>query len=385
MTSKRPLVLAGYGLSAAVRPCIALAGALWHVIGLRALDRVGKGLRSGPRDAILAASVGPDDRAAAFGFHRAMDHAGAVIGPLLALALLSLAGLELRTIFAISAIPGALAVLAIVTLVRERPGEPPPAEAAPLVDRRALAGVLVPLGLFTLGSASDVFLLLKAGEAGAPTEAMPLLWMALHVVKSLASYPGGRLADRYGRRGALGAGWLLFAAVYAALAFTADRTLAIALILASGLRYGLTEGAEKALVAEIVPSARLGTGFGWYHGTLGALVPGERAARSRGDRGAPPRTAPGRASPNMTGATCAHQVGCLRSIQGESCNRSIVCSSWSWSAIRTFATSSSTSSPLHGRVRRGRRPGARTRVRAHARRAHHRDPGTAARRPGPVP
>jgi len=138
-------------------------------------------------------------------------------------------------------------------------------------DRRLLR-FLVPLGLFTLGNASDVFLLLKAGGTRAPLAALPLLWMGLHVVKAAASVPGGRLADRIGRRRVIAAGWVFYAAVYAAFAFAESPAAIAGLFLVYGLYHGLTEGAEKALIAELAPRRRQGTAFGWYHFTLGMLT-----------------------------------------------------------------------------------------------------------------
>jgi MFS family permease len=271
---RRPFVLAGYSVSSVSRPLVALAGAAWHVLGVRILDRTGKGLRSSPRDALLAASVPPGQRGAAFGLHRAMDHAGAVVGPLIAFAILTWWTRDLRTLFWLSAIPGALAVVALLLAVRESPAggrdhdarvEPP--ETVPPAG--GLVRVLAPIGLFTLGNASDLFLLLKASESRASLTTLPLLWMGLHVVKSIASVPGGRLADVFGRRRLIAAGWIVYAAVYVGFAFAEGRAAIWALFVVYGIHHGLTEGAERALVAELVPTASRGTGFGWYHLTVG--------------------------------------------------------------------------------------------------------------------
>jgi MFS family permease len=269
----RPLIAAGYALSAAARPLIALAAAPWHVLALRVADRVGKGLRTSPRDALIAASVAPAQRGAAFGLHRSMDHVGAVIGPLAATAALAFWTDNLRLVFALAAIPGAAAVLLVLLAVREAqvatPRREPVLSAAPPAG--GLARLLVPLGIFTLGNASDVFLLLKAGAAGAPHQVLPLLWMALHVVKSIASFAGGPLADRWGRRRTIALGWLVYAAVYVALAFAESQAAIWTLFVAYGLYHGLTEGPERALVAEIVAPQGRGAGFGAYHLTLGGL------------------------------------------------------------------------------------------------------------------
>ena len=175
VAKRKPLVLLGYGLSAATRPVIALATAPWHVLAARFTDRIGKGVRSSPRDALLAASAPPELHASAFGLHRAMDHLGAVVGPLCAAGFLAFVSQDLRTLFWLTAIPSAAAVLIVMVAVREPPAtsSPPPAPASG--TSRPLLRLLVPLGLFTLGNASDVFLLLKAGAERAPLTTLPLL------------------------------------------------------------------------------------------------------------------------------------------------------------------------------------------------------------------
>jgi MFS family permease len=275
MGRHRPLIAGGYLLSSSARPLIALAGAAWHVLALRLVDRVGKGLRTSPRDALIAASVPPAHRGAAFGLHRSMDHAGAVIGPLIAAVLLALWTENLRLVFALTAVPGAAAVLIILLGVREAQASESRSPHDPLEHSRPTHGLwrlFLPLGLFTLGNASDVFLLLKAGAAGAPLVTLPLLWMGLHVVKTVASIPGGILADRWGRRKTVALGWLVYAAVYTALAFAESQAAIWALFIAYGAYHGLTEGPVRALIAEIVAPHRRGTGFGTYHLLLGGLT-----------------------------------------------------------------------------------------------------------------
>jgi MFS family permease len=270
---RRPLVLAGYGLSTVARPLVAVAGAPWHVLVVRVTDRVGKGIRSSPRDALIAGSVGPDDRGAAFGFHRAMDHAGAVIGPLLALAALWLWPGDLRTVFALAAIPGVFAVMAIAIGVREAAPTAPPAAQAPLgKPPPELRGLLAAVALFTLGNASDVFLLLRAGGEVGSTTTLPLLWMAFHVVKVASSLLGGRLSDRIDRRRVILAGWIVYALVYAAFAYVEDPLAVAALFVVYGTYHGLTEGAERALVADLAPAGARGTAFGWYNLVVGLLA-----------------------------------------------------------------------------------------------------------------
>jgi len=272
---RRPFVIGGYGLASVARPFVAVATAASHVLAVRVADRVGKGLRTSARDALIAGSVDADQRGAAFGLHRAMDHTGAVLGPLIAFGFLLAWPSDLRTLFWLTAIPGAAAVAVVVFGVREAAVDTAPAQASgnsdgPRDDR--LLRLLLPLGLFTLGNASDLFLLLKAGATRTPLVTLPLLWMGLHVVKMLASIPGGRLSDRWGRARTISLGWIFYAAIYAGFAFAESQAAIWALFVAYGIYHGLTEGAERALVAELVPSTRWGSGFGWYHLTLGGLT-----------------------------------------------------------------------------------------------------------------
>ncbi len=271
-----PLVLVGYALATVTRPFISVAQSAWQVVGLRLIDRVGKGIRGAPRDALLAGSVAPSIRGRAFGFHRAADHLGAVIGPIAAWVLLQQFHLTLRTVFMLSVVPGLLAVLTILVAVRDPAG--PPRDASDAVPRsahdstpmpRRFWGVLGVLLLFTLGNSSDAFLLLRAQQLGVPIAMLPLLWAAHHVIKSIASVPGGALSDRIGRRTVLLAGWGWYAAVYAGFALATTATHIWMLFLAYGVYFGLVEGTEKALIADLAPESRRGTAFGWYNATMG--------------------------------------------------------------------------------------------------------------------
>lgn len=272
---RKPLVLAGYGIASLIRPLIGLAQSATQVLAIRVTDRVGKGIRGAPRDALIADSVDPAIRGRAFGFHRAADHLGAVIGPLLAFALLRWGGLELRDVFLLTAIPGALAVLAVIFGVREVPRET--AEASKKLDLRAPLGkrfwsFLAVLLIFTLGNSTDAFLLLRARDLGIDAALIPILWALLHVVKALSSTPGGALSDRIGRKPLLIAGWVLYAAVYFALSRADAAWQAWVLFAVYGVYFGLTEGVEKALVADLVPADRRGTAFGWYNLALGVAA-----------------------------------------------------------------------------------------------------------------
>jgi MFS family permease len=272
---RKRLTVIGYAIASLGRPLIAVAAVGWHVLAVRLLDRVGKGLRTAPRDALLAESVPEDRRGAAFGLHRAADHAGAVAGPLIASALLLALDGDLRTVFALAVIPGLLTVAVVAWKVRETApaARPPDAPAPPLPRLRELGPVLPRylgvLVLFTLGNASDAFLLLRASQVGVPTPYIPLLWGVLHVSKSAWSVWGGRWSDRVGARTAIVTGWLVYAAVYAGFAFVDAQWQVWALFVVYGLFFGLTEGPEKALVAGLAPAGLRGSAFGAYHAAIG--------------------------------------------------------------------------------------------------------------------
>ena len=269
---RKAIVAWGYGLSSLTRPLLAMALSPGHVLGIRFLDRIGKGIRTSPRDALIADSTPVAARGAAFGFHRAMDHLGAVVGPVLAFLLLPLVAGSYRAIFWLASIPAVLCVVAVVTVVREVPAQGPPTRLPLLTLRpydRRFKGFLLIVALFTLGNSSDAFLLLRAREAGVADAAIPLLWAALHVVKSASAFLGGILADRVGRRSAIVAGWLVYAAVYAGFAGVATAGQAWGLFLVYGLYFGLTEGGERALVADLVPPETRASAYGVYHTAIG--------------------------------------------------------------------------------------------------------------------
>jgi len=272
MGRKKPLVLAGYGLSAAMRPLVGFATAWGHVLAVRFSDRIGKGIRTSPRDALIAASAPVEDRGRAFGLQRAMDHMGAVVGPLVAFLLLSWAGLPLRTVFFLSAIPGAAAVAVLVFLVRDHRAPAAPPLGGKLGDGRlppAFRRYLLIVGLFTLGNASDAFLILRAVDAGVPAAYVPLLWGAFHAVKSSLSVPAGILSDRWNRKKVVVAGWIVYAVTYAAWGFVRGPAWMVALFLFYGLYAAATEGVERALVADFIPPEGRGTAYGWFHLVVG--------------------------------------------------------------------------------------------------------------------
>ena len=267
-----PMAFAGYAVAAAVRPLLALARTPWNVFAVRCVDRVGKGVRTSPRDKLLAASADAEHLAEAYSFHRGMDHLGAAVGPLVATALLLCWPGRLRLVFALAAIPGALA-LAVLFLVRED-RMPRPAASIPTVSLpehaerpagRVSPRLLSAIFVFTLGNSTDALLLLRAQGLGVRTELLPALWTMLHVVRAASSWPLGRIADRLGRRAALAAGWTWYALCYVGFAVASAPRHAWALFAAYGLVAGLTEGSERALVASSVPSDHRGRALGTYN------------------------------------------------------------------------------------------------------------------------
>ncbi len=265
---RKPLMIAGYGLSALTRPLIALASTGGHVFFARFIDRIGKGIRTSPRDALLAASVPADQRGAAFGVQRMMDNAGAVVGPLIAWSLLHWFTADFRTLFWIAVIPMIGAMIVLIFAAREQAPVTPSVTAAEAVAFTATPAFKNYLGavlLFTLGNSSDAFLLLRAQAVGVPVSFLPLLWMALHVVKSASSYPAGVLSDRIGRRGLIVGGWLVYALVYLGFGFASQVWHIWALFLLYGIFYGMTESTERALVADFYPDAQRGRAFGSFN------------------------------------------------------------------------------------------------------------------------
>lgn len=297
---RKPLALAGYALSSCVRPLTALAAAGWQVAALRLGDRIGKGVRTAPRDALLSESAPSCALGRAFSFHRLMDHAGAVAGPLVAGFLLSVMlghamlwgrGIEavgpgemaaLRWLFAAAAIPGLAATVSLWRLVQEKPrvaGTQAADRQRPLRRKSKLPSrfyfFLMAVALFTLGNSSDLFLIFYAQDRfGLGLGWVIGLWVGLHISKIIFSLPGGWLADRWGRRTAILVGWSIYAVVYTAMPFTSSLGATWALLLLYGAYFGMTEGAERALVADFAVAEDRGRAYGWYHCTIGfATVP----------------------------------------------------------------------------------------------------------------
>lgn len=273
--SRKRLVVVGYALAAIVRPLIGLATVPWHLFASRALDRIGKGIRTSPRDALIADSTPSAMRGRAFGFHRAMDHLGAAIGPLLAAVALFVWPGALRPLFLATLLPG-LAVIALLLSGLHEPNRPP-TEREPLrLTLRPFDGnfqlYLLALIIFTLGNSSDAFLLVRAGELGVPTVWLPLLWLAFHLVKSSGNLLTGRAVDRIGPRPLILAGWVIYAGVYLAFAMATTAWQAWSFFLLYGVFYAITEPAEKTLVTMLAGEERKGLAFGWFNFALGIAV-----------------------------------------------------------------------------------------------------------------
>ena len=263
---QRPLIIAGYGIATAVRPLIALAGSAWQVVAARVTDRIGKGLRSPARDAMIAQVTPPAARGRAFGFHRAADHLGAVAGSLAAWLLLS-RGAEVRSVIGWSVVPGAFAMLVLFRVLAGRrdggKAEHAPASSADPPIRRT-ADFWIPIGAMTLLIVSripETLLLLRLQDLGVAVSAIPLVWAGLHVVRSLAAYPGGWLSDRIGPRAMLAAAAVVFGAVLLVLAGDRSPTVAIAVFLVLGLVTGLSEASDRQVVAALARGGQ-GRAFG---------------------------------------------------------------------------------------------------------------------------
>ena len=266
----------GYGVTNVLRPLIGLATAPAQVLALRFVERTGKGLRTSPRDAIIADCTPVSERGRAYGFNRSMDHAGAMLGALIAFALMTWFSMPLGRIFLLSAIPGLLAVLCVVVGLSTAPDPTTESTAVPEISLSPFDSrfrcFLLAVGVFALGNSSDAFLLLRARELGISLAFLPLLWIMLHALKSLSSTPAGALSDHFGRRTLILLGWALYAAVYVGFAAAWLQWHAWVLFAGYGLYYGLTEGVEKAFIADVAPSDLRSTAFGVYHFTVGLVA-----------------------------------------------------------------------------------------------------------------
>jgi MFS family permease len=275
---RKPWVVGGYGLAAASRALIAVATMWPLVLVARLTDRTGKGARSAPRDAMISDVTPPEQRGRAFGFHRALDHTGAILGPLLAMVLLQF--LTLRQTFMASVIPGAIGVVMLAVLLRETNDErgrmneerkPSPGSSF-IPHRSSFYRAIAAISLFSLANSSDAFLLLQAHEAGVATSMLPMLWAAHHVIKSLFSTRAGALSDRVDRRWLLVSGWASYAVIYALFPFAHTLTSFVILFVLYAIPGTLSEGAERAWIADLVPAEARGKSFGVYYLANGLCV-----------------------------------------------------------------------------------------------------------------
>jgi len=271
---RKPFILAGYGLAGAVRPLIGFATAWPQVAAIRFADRVGKGIRTSPRDALIADVTPPERLGASYGLHRAMDNAGALLGPLIAAALLAV-GVAIRSVFLLALIPAIAVVIVVVKWVREPAGRHSPVGPRPSVLSHGkelgsgywwlLAAILV----FTLGNSTDAFLLLRLNDAGVSPAWIAVLWALLSGMKMVFALVIGPVSDRVGRKRMQVAGWALYAAIYLAMAVVSSTGAVIALFVAYGAYFGFTEPVERAWVAGLAPESLRGSAFGYYNAAIG--------------------------------------------------------------------------------------------------------------------
>src|SRR5436190_556879 len=290
--ARKPFLLFGYGVSGVAKAALALAASWPAVLGLRAADRVGKGLRNPPRDALIADSVEPAYYGAAFGFHRALDTLGAALGPLAAFAILAAAPGHYGRVFLWSAVPAALSLVVLAVFVRsatrERAQSRQSARAALAEVGRPLKSFLFVAGLFSLANSSIAFLILRAQGVGVPASRVPLIYFAYNLVYALLSYPIGHWTDSRGRRPALLAAYASFAILYGVLAATATPAWTIAVFVLLGVHSALLEGSQRAYVADLVPADRRASAYGLYYTVVGlALLPASAVAGWLWERAGP--------------------------------------------------------------------------------------------------
>jgi MFS family permease len=299
--ARKGFVVGGYAVASLVRPLIGVIFHPWQLLLIRVGDRLGKGLRTPPRDALIVDCTPPEKRGWAFGFQRGMDHLGAAVGPLLATVFLLFWPEQWRILFLCTVVPGLLVVVLLVFGLRETPSlisqpsspgsknqdqnecrsqslapHPSPLTLRPSSLLRSLNGFdrrfrryLITLVIFTLGNSSDAFLLVRAGELGVATAYLPLLWCVFHVFKGGGNWACGRLVDRWQPRVMIVLGWFLYAVIYFAFALAGAAWQMWLLFGAYAFFYALTEPAEKTLVANLAGQQQRGLAFGWFHFAVG--------------------------------------------------------------------------------------------------------------------
>jgi MFS family permease len=273
---RKPFIVAGYLIASISRPLIAFAKT-WHVVfALRFLDRMGKGIRTSPRDALIADVTSSEFRGSAYGIHRAMDHGGAIIGPLVASILLGYFGITLHNVFLLAAIPSLIGVSFLFLGIKESNIPKSELEKKPFRPIKDWGSLnpqfkifLIAIFIFTLGNSTDAFLLLRLSQGGVSISWIPILWAILHIIKMTSTYFFGKITDSFGKKKMIITGWIYFSLIYFGLAYFDTIAPLIFFFLAYGIFFGLVEPAERALVAEIVPNNLRGTAFGYFHGIIG--------------------------------------------------------------------------------------------------------------------
>jgi MFS family permease len=269
---RKPFVVLGYSIATVARPLTGLAASWIQVLAIRFSDRLGKGLRTPPRDALLADLAPAQSRGRAYGLQRAMDNAGGLVGPILAAVLLRFFIADERTLFLLAFVPGLLAVLLLLTRIHEKKREEP-ARAAPVEISaplsRPLWTAIAIFSLFTLANSTDAFLLLRARDCGVPLWQLPLLWGFFNGAKAAVGVPGGALSDRIGRVPTITLGWLIYALSYLGFAFVASAPAIWALFGFYALFFAASEGAERALIADLAGEKMRGRAFGVFHAAIG--------------------------------------------------------------------------------------------------------------------
>lgn len=277
LKKRKPIVFLGYSLSTIGKPFLFLATAGWHVLAVRFIDRVGKGIRTSPRDALVANSSSSEERGRAFGIQRAMDRMGAFLGPLVAFAILPLLNNNLRLLFLLAFIPAVIAVFIIIFFLKEKPHVSDSSKTAKPLSLRYLGKdfkmFVFVVAIFTLGNSSDAFLILRAKDLGVKTVLIPILWLMYNFVCSLSSIPLGHLSDKIGRRKTTLLGFCVYGVVYFGFAFSNSESHIWVFMGLYGIYYGLSEGVLRAYVADLVEDQSvLATAYGVYHTVVGLCM-----------------------------------------------------------------------------------------------------------------